>query len=189
VEAAAQVFARRGFHGASLDEIAEGAGFTRGAIYSNFGGKEDLFLAVLDHHNATTLDAFSAAFDRAGGVGVVGAAETAALWHEIMVPDRDWLALTLEFRLYALRNPEVKERFAAWARSSQEGVARFIQEMVAGAGLELSIPVTDLAAIVDAASGALQELAYLDPSKTRVFESFIQLIIDASPSGQAPLSQ
>ena len=46
VEAAADVFAKRGFEGASLEEIAEAAGFSRGAIYSNFGSKEDLMLAV-----------------------------------------------------------------------------------------------------------------------------------------------
>jgi AcrR family transcriptional regulator len=42
------VFLRRGFHGASLDEIAEEAGYTTGAVYSNFKGKDDLFLAVMD---------------------------------------------------------------------------------------------------------------------------------------------
>jgi len=46
--AALRVFLRRGFHGASLDEIAEEAGYTTGAVYSNFKGKDDLFLAVLD---------------------------------------------------------------------------------------------------------------------------------------------
>ena len=48
LDAAASVFAQRGFEGASLDEIAEAAGFTRGAIYKNFDGKEDLFFAVFD---------------------------------------------------------------------------------------------------------------------------------------------
>ena len=42
------MFLRQGFHGASLDEIAEAAGYTTGAVYSNFKGKDDLFLAVLD---------------------------------------------------------------------------------------------------------------------------------------------
>src|SRR5438067_6619992 len=58
VDAAAEVFARRGFNGASLDEIAETAGFTRGAIYKNFTGKEDLFFAVFDRWNAQALDGF-----------------------------------------------------------------------------------------------------------------------------------
>ena len=48
LQAAAQVFAERGFHGASLDEVAAAAGFTKGAVYSNFKNKEDLFLALLE---------------------------------------------------------------------------------------------------------------------------------------------
>src|SRR5436309_8046773 len=55
VDAAAEVFARRGFHDASLDEIAETAGFTRGAIYKNFGIKEELFYAVGERQNELTL--------------------------------------------------------------------------------------------------------------------------------------
>src|SRR3712207_4431972 len=46
VDAATRVFARRGYAAASIEEIADEAGFTHGAVYSNFGGKEDLFLAV-----------------------------------------------------------------------------------------------------------------------------------------------
>src|ERR687888_2561811 len=46
--AAAKVFARRGYHQATVDEIASEAGFTIGALYSNFAGKEELFLALAD---------------------------------------------------------------------------------------------------------------------------------------------
>ena len=49
---------KRGFEGASLDEIAEAAGFTRGAIYKNFDGKEDLFFAVFDRQVGQNLGAF-----------------------------------------------------------------------------------------------------------------------------------
>src|SRR6476660_1302757 len=48
VATARKVFLERGFHGASLDEIAERAGYSKGAVYSNFAGKDDLFLAMLD---------------------------------------------------------------------------------------------------------------------------------------------
>src|SRR5476649_1930069 len=48
LEAAAIVFARDGFHGATLDDVAATAGFTKGAVYSNFKSKDDLFLALLD---------------------------------------------------------------------------------------------------------------------------------------------
>ena len=46
--AARSVFARSGFHGASVDEIASEAGFSTGALYSNFDGKEDLFLVLME---------------------------------------------------------------------------------------------------------------------------------------------
>ena len=46
LDAAAQVFARKGFAGASVEEIAEAAGYSIGAVYSNFGSKEQLFLEL-----------------------------------------------------------------------------------------------------------------------------------------------
>ena len=50
IAAAREVFLERGFHPATLDEIAERAGYTKGAVYSNFAGKDDLFLAMLGEH-------------------------------------------------------------------------------------------------------------------------------------------
>ena len=50
MESAAAVAVRRGIEGASLDEVAQSAGFTKGAVYANFRNKEELFLAMLDAH-------------------------------------------------------------------------------------------------------------------------------------------
>src|SRR4029453_6308711 len=55
LEAAGQVFARRGFHAATLDEVAEAAGYTKGAVYANFANKDGLFLALLDQRVAAQL--------------------------------------------------------------------------------------------------------------------------------------
>jgi AcrR family transcriptional regulator len=52
LDAASEVFANRGYDGGTLEEIAATAGFTTGAIYSNFGGKQDLIMPVLDERNA-----------------------------------------------------------------------------------------------------------------------------------------
>jgi len=60
LQAAARVFAERGFHGASLDEVAAAAGFTKGAVYSNFKNKEDLFLALLEANQQREMDALYA---------------------------------------------------------------------------------------------------------------------------------
>src|SRR5262249_10214181 len=55
LEAASRVYARRGFDGATLDEIAEQAGFTKGAVYDHFGSKENLLFALLDEHLAAQI--------------------------------------------------------------------------------------------------------------------------------------
>src|SRR3954464_13741014 len=66
LEAADAVFARSGFHAARLEEIADQAGFTRGAVYSNFSGKDDLALAIIEQRIRTVtalLDEIAAASD------------------------------------------------------------------------------------------------------------------------------
>jgi AcrR family transcriptional regulator len=63
IDSARHAFAQKGFEGASLDEIAADAGFTRGAIYKHFDNKEDLFLAVMANFNERMLDSFAALID------------------------------------------------------------------------------------------------------------------------------
>src|SRR3954469_18366482 len=64
LEAAAQVFARRGFHGATVQDIAREAGATTGAIYSNFAGKEDLYFEVFEEHVAGRIRSHTERFER-----------------------------------------------------------------------------------------------------------------------------
>jgi AcrR family transcriptional regulator len=59
LDAAEELFARKGLLGAALDEIADAAGYTRGAIYSHFGAKEELFLAVIERQRQRFLDGFT----------------------------------------------------------------------------------------------------------------------------------
>lgn len=123
LDGAAKVFARKGYHGASVGEIAETAGYTTGAVYSNFGGKEELFLELIDAHISTHLEhvdgldsATAPDTSREGMLesvrGVVrrlgdpaGAQRTAA--GDRLTP-RDMMMLSLEFLLYAAReNPDL----------------------------------------------------------------------------------
>ena len=63
LSAAARVYARRGFDGATLDEVAEEAGFTKGAVYDHFGSKENLLFALLDEHLSAQIAEQIALFD------------------------------------------------------------------------------------------------------------------------------
>src|ERR1700730_3050298 len=64
LEAAARLYAQSGFGGATLDEVAAEAGYTKGAVYSHFGSKENLLLALLEEHLATQVAEQIALFDR-----------------------------------------------------------------------------------------------------------------------------
>jgi AcrR family transcriptional regulator len=185
VAAAAEVFGRRGFEGAALEEIAETAGFTRGAIYKNFSGKEDLFFAVADRDFAerlqtlSTLLAFRSDF---------GPAAVAALWRDTLLGTADDLALHMEVRLYAVRNPEVKVRLAQHQRTTRRALADFIVEQTTAAGVELLIPAATFAALLDAATWGIAESIAIDDDAT-LLDEFFALIVPAAcaePSAPTP---
>jgi AcrR family transcriptional regulator len=182
VDAAADVFARRGFEGASLEEIAETAGYTRGAIYKNFDGKEELFFAVLDRRIQAQLEPFGEVIERQGPGGA-DAAELAEVWRQVMGREEAWVALDLEFLLYALRNPDVRERWVAHERELRRVIAKFIEEHLTAAGLRLRMPADTLAAIVVPTSQGLVEWTMLDPESGDLFGPFIELIITAAVVG------
>jgi AcrR family transcriptional regulator len=124
VDAAERLFVAQGFHATSLDSVAAEAGYTKGAVYSNFASKEDLFFAVYERR----LDARVAEFEE-----IIAAAPTAwdALYTAALtaVPRTErgdgWLAVFFEFWAHVLRHAELRERFAALH-------ARIIEPLEAG---------------------------------------------------------
>jgi AcrR family transcriptional regulator len=185
IQAAAEIFALQGFHAASLEEIADAAGFTRGAIYSNFEGKEDLLLAVLEHYNDRQLQAFAGALDLSGELTTSERAEVAAaVWRQMVHRDRTLLLLSLELRMYALRHPEFRPRLAESHRRQEERVAELIAHEAASQGVALSIEPGDLAVLAWAASEGLQQLAGVDEEDPdrydRLAETFFRILGEAT---------
>jgi AcrR family transcriptional regulator len=176
IEAAAEVFAEKGLQAASLDEIAERAGFTRGAIYSNFGSKEDLLLAVLDWYTKRTLEAYSEA-----EVFEDWDAEAAArVWSRIVHGDPSLALLQMEFRLYALRDPAFRKRMAEAHREGVERIARFIDGNLRGRGLRLKIPALDFAEIGWAASDGLLLFAAVNAEHPERYDQLVALLFMAA---------
>jgi AcrR family transcriptional regulator len=180
VEAAAEVFAQRGFHGASLDDIADAAGFTKGAVYSNFGNKEDLFFAVLQRHNDRVLEAYGAELAKVTDRATVESSVLAEVWQSVEVNDRQALLLLLELRLYALRNPDVADRLAEFERKTEEAIGEFVAEQTAAAGSKLKVDPIELGVILYAANqGLAQHVAVCRTEHPRLFETFLELIVEA----------
>lgn len=164
VEAAALEFARKGFHGASLDAIAAEAGFTKGAIYSNFEGKEDLFFAVVDHRSEGLLAQVSDLIDGASGDLDSMLEQVARVVAHASAQDRDWLMLEVEVWLYAQRNPEASGKLAAHRRAGIERTASFIRTAADVAGFSLRVPAEQLAQVLSAATDGVAQLAAADPT-------------------------
>jgi AcrR family transcriptional regulator len=148
------VFARRGFHGASVEEVSEEAGFSTGALYSNFKGKEDLFLALYEERIERRRRELREVIERSGGPSE-GLAPAAADVVEHMRRERDWFLLYLEFLLHAARDPAFARRFAAVRDEGLAQLADGVAEGLKHAGIESSVEPVELATAMRALSYGL----------------------------------
>ena len=163
LDAAAMVFARDGFHGASLDDVAATAGFTKGAVYSNFKSKDDLFVAVFDDRLAREAEAMQAVL--AVPPVVDGLTEQLPRVRSVIEGtwDDQWTALHLEFALYALRNPEAREKLAASVRREHEATVRMLADVYARVDGEPEFPLEVLATVSIAMFEGLALGRLIDP--------------------------
>ena len=161
---ARQLFLRRGFHASSLELVAEEAGFTIGAVYSRFGSKADLFLAILDEH----IDQIVAGVAQVAGLVQPLPAHAELLAGRRMAlleRERDWFPLVLEFWSHAARDERLRREFAARHERLVGAYAGLIETDYARLGLALPLAPEVLArAVVAMGNGvALERLA--DPGR------------------------
>ena len=174
IAAATEVFAERGYEGAALEEIAERAGFTRGAIYKNFAGKEELFFAVTDRLNELIIDAFRAIAPSSADAKEWDISRLADLWRASVDEFDDLFAIGKEYELYVLRNPAARERSVEHRRKSRDVVAAFIEEVADRSGMRLRLPTPTLASIILAAADGLSYAARVDGDD--LFAPFLELL-------------
>ncbi|HEY1687713.1 MAG TPA: TetR/AcrR family transcriptional regulator [Solirubrobacteraceae bacterium] len=138
LEAGAKVLAKHGL-GASIDEVAARAGFTKGAFYANFKSKEDLFLAMLDERFGERLEQIErfSATDSEVGEQVRAAGEDFARY---LAADPEWQRLFFELAAHAGRNRSFAERMVARCRELRAGIAGLIEGRAERLELPLPIP-------------------------------------------------
>lgn len=177
LDAAETIFASRGYAG-SLEDIADAAGYTRGAIYAQFGGKDALFLAVIERHRQRFLDGFAdvmASFDRFADVDVEGFAER---WRLLSGADAQRAAaLNYEFTLFLLRNPDARDRVAAQRRETVRSLAEYIAKGIARLGGSLKIPAESLARVLLATNDGVTLASHLDGED--LYRTFLQLVLSS----------
>jgi AcrR family transcriptional regulator len=140
ISAAESLFTGQGFHATSVDEIAFEAGYTKGAVYSNFAAKEDLFFAVYERRVEHVLTGIVPGLRQAGAEHAFDWFATGAI--ERRDHDDGWLAVFFEFWAHTLRHPELRDRFAAIHARFLEPLAEAVQQLAADRGLALPADLT-----------------------------------------------
>jgi AcrR family transcriptional regulator len=164
LDAAETVFARRGFHGASVDEIAREAGATTGALYANFAGKEDLFLQLFDHTMARDVRGYSQASSSAATVEEAARAG-ADRWMQVLSDRPDYFPLFIEFWAYAVREPGAREPFAERLATFRLATGRIVAAAAEGRGIDLAAEqVERIGLFVNALANGLALEKLADPA-------------------------
>jgi AcrR family transcriptional regulator len=184
LRAASEVFAERGYDRATLDDVAAAAGLTKGAVYSSFAGKDELFYALMAERIGERLALVTEAVDHRSspealtsevGDGLVGLISNQADWH----------LLFIEFWGRAVRDPSLRQEFALHRRAARAAIARFLEQQAAHVGVDLPAPAEQLAVAVLALSNgiAIEQLAdpkTVDPS---TFGVILGLLLGESIEG------
>jgi AcrR family transcriptional regulator len=171
------VFARQGLHGASVEAVSEEAGFSRGALYSNFKSKEDLFLALYEERIERRRRELREVMQRAGGPAA-GLSPASANVMQALDRERDWFLLYFEFVLHASRDAEFAGQFERVREQGLAELAAGIADGLEKAGLDSSLDPADLALALKALSYglALERLVNEDSVPDQLFGRVMELI-------------
>lgn len=185
LDAAADVFNRLGYHGASLEAVAEAAGYTKGAVYSNFATKGDLFLVLHRRYTARQIGERNAALATLSLEEI--AEQGSASLVEQARSQENWDLLQIEFWLAGMRDPELR---AAMARDNEElweEMGTRFAEKLAGAGVQ-GFTGVEFAKLVNALGSGLLLQLYIDPSVVdpRLFARAIRALLGLPAAQPAP---
>jgi len=166
LDAALAVFAKQGFDAANLDQVAEVAGLTKGAIYSNFSGKDDLFYAMMAEQILVRVESVRTALavGRADARQPQELRSIGDLLTEAFTEQREWRMVFLDFWRRAVRDDDVRERFIAHRRTLRDAIAVSVEEVLAGSPPAGDFAVEDIVTVVLALSNGLAIEQYVDPS-------------------------
>ncbi|MBV8981374.1 MAG: TetR/AcrR family transcriptional regulator, partial [Acidimicrobiia bacterium] len=165
------------------DEVADAAGLTKGAVYSNFENKEDLVAAVLRAHE-----------DRQSGISDIATASptleerqavAARLFSESVARERDAWLLFLDFTTYALRNPAVYEHFLAAHRAGRNRIAEMVEQNTPPESAWKTDP--EAAALIFGVVGngiAIEKLIDPEGVPNDLFDRLLPILVEAFEAGR-----
>jgi AcrR family transcriptional regulator len=188
MQSAAKVFARRGLQQASIDEVAEDAGFTKGAFYANFKSKEELFLAMLDERFAKRIEDIEEVI-ASDGTAVEKARRGGDRFARMLSADPEWERLFFEFSSYAARDEDFREELVTRYRAMRARIAAALGSQAEHEGKgEKLIPPEQLALMICVMGNgfALEKLLEGDAVADELYGTMLMVFfagLDALASG------
>jgi AcrR family transcriptional regulator len=184
LSAALRVFLARGYHAASLEQIADEAGFSKGAVYSRFESKADMFLALLTDRIAARAALNASAVGDLAGSGTVADLTELAWQAERATPG--WRLLVTEFRVLAARDPALNRRYAAAHATTVDGIASVLAAMAEREGVCLAVPPRRLAELLLAIETGIALEQLVSPDAIDIRQAGVVLCQLAELHGPAP---
>jgi AcrR family transcriptional regulator len=177
--AAEKLFAERGFHATSVDEIAFEAGYTKGAVYSNFESKEELFFAVYERRAERGVAEVERVLRENGpAAGLELLASDAARRRGGM--DDGWLAVYFEFWAHVVRRPELRERFARIHGRVAEPMTAAVERLAEERGISMPVEARSInVAMIAMVSGlSLERLTQPDVVDVSLGARMVRLVLE-----------
>jgi AcrR family transcriptional regulator len=177
MRSAAKIFCRKGLQRASIDEVAEDAGYTKGAFYANFKSKEELFLAMLDERFAERLEEIDRAFAVEGESPPEQARHAAAAYAKGLHANPGAEGLFLEFSAYALRDRGFREELLTRIATLRKRLERVYARRAEEYGLDPVVPVERIVWMTVAMADGWALWNLLQPGEVddELFEEMIEL--------------
>jgi AcrR family transcriptional regulator len=187
VGTARTLFLRDGYAATSLEKVAEEAGFSKGAVYSNFSGKDELCLEVLDAIHGEVAEAVLGAFS--GATSLDEALHALDIWADARLGDPDWSALEAEFAARSRRDPELRHALEERNRRIRDMIAGVLRAACDEHGLDLPMPVDEAAHALLSLGIGLGLQRALDPGlSVQVLSDVVRVIVGTPlPAGSGPL--
>jgi AcrR family transcriptional regulator len=162
IAAASELFATRGIDATSLEDIARAAGFTKGAVFSNFATKDELIAAILDERVSRSITDVTTALDSEDGRAAFSTVAGRTL-AQITRSGNTNSMLVLEYLIRAARDPQVAGAVGPRRRAQRERIAGLIREYATERGLVFSLPPEVLALAIMALTNGIAVEHLADP--------------------------
>ncbi|SEO49524.1 transcriptional regulator, TetR family [Amphibacillus marinus] len=171
-------FAQQGFHGTSIDRIAEQAGYTKGAVYTHFSSKEALYLDLLHAHLAKTEHTFESLMASGKPVAFV-IDELSKNYFSELEKNRDWAILTVEFFIHAMRHQDIKLQLVNKIRTAQKNIETALVNRLNHSNEALPMTIEQTALALLSFNNGIDLLSLIDPQQAlpNVYQSVLKLLL------------